>query len=333
MTALIDPVQSANLPPTNRERLINLEARLADGIVGQPEAVRTFSQAVIRGELGLVDPERPRGVFLFLGPTGVGKTQITLNCASHLYGSRRANDHFFRLDMAEFSEHSSLKTLLGDPASADSGLLGRAVDTLNSAGGGFMLFDEIEKAHPDLVKIFLAINDAGRVRMACGTEKRLTHLYLVFTSNLGTADAMHMRAAPFSTIKRTVLAAANRFFAPEQLARFRDKIVFRQLTYDVQLKICELLLAKELARLTKITRISIEPSDPKRLLAFLVKRGFHRDLGARPMRDCIDRHLQEAIATWQLAQPASTLSPSHLNLTITPDGERLRVVGDGAPQA
>jgi len=277
--------------------LSGLEDHLKERIIGQDLALKQIAKAVHRGELGLRDkPGQVKGVYLFLGSTGVGKTETTLCLARYLYGETEERMH--RFDMAEHQTESSLGLLLGRNRD-EQGILGDAIDRLNARGGGFLLFDEIEKASKPLVQVFLGIMDAARVSMSTGEVKHLENIYLVFTSNLGTAESMMMENMPYSGLKRHVLHVAQEFFGPPIMGRFQEKIVFRRLTHDVQIAICEQMLKKEFPYFANVAGCRIEAD--RSVFPFILKRGYDRLLGARPMKEAIDREVGNAITEWAMS--------------------------------
>jgi ATP-dependent Clp protease ATP-binding subunit ClpB len=238
-----------------------------------------------RGELGLTKPGRPRGSFLFLGPTGVGKTELTLTFTSFLMSNALA----FRFDMSEYQTQESLGLLLGGKL-GERGTLGLVYDKSRI---GTLLFDEIEKAHPRVLDVFLQILDAARVTLATGETLELSGFYVVFTSNIGSADLMNLQYSTPATMERHVLTRAQQSMRPELYARITEKLVFGRLTYDHQLEIAQLLLNQELAFL-KAKGHDLTPDAS--VLPFLVRRGFHPKLGARPMRDAVEKLIGDAVA-------------------------------------
>jgi ATP-dependent Clp protease ATP-binding subunit ClpB len=238
-----------------------------------------------RGELGLTKPGRPRGSFLFLGPTGVGKTEVTLTFTSFLM----SKEQLFRFDMSEYQTQESLGLLLGGKL-GERGTLGMVYDRSKI---GTLLFDEIEKAHPRVLDVFLQILDAARVTMASGETLELSGFYVVFTSNIGSADLMNLQYSTPATMERHVLTRAQQAMRPELYARITEKLVFGRLTYDHQLEIAQLLLNQELAFL-KAKGHDLDPA--LTVLPFLVRRGFHPKLGARPVRDAVEKLVGDAVA-------------------------------------
>lgn len=266
------------------EKLKNLENHLSQNIRGQDHVIPRVSSVLRRGELGLAHPSRPRGSLLLVGPTGVGKTEITSCFSEYLFGA----GHFHRFDMSEFQNQSSVGLLLGQSFS-EIGMLGLA---LAKSDRGTLLFDEMEKAHPLVLDLFLQILDAGRITLATGETKNLNNYYIVFTSNIGAGEAMRMENSAFATVERTVLRKVDQTLRPELVARITDKIVFGRLSYEVQREICELMVSRELKRLGAMGhRLTIDPET----LELLIREGYDRMLGARPMRNTVERYLQSVI--------------------------------------
>ena len=273
------------------EHLRHLEAHLCEQIRGQDYVISRVVPVLHRGELGLATPGRPRGSFLFLGPTGVGKTELTLLFTRYLFG----NEKLFRFDMSEYQTQESLGLLLGGKL-GELGLLGL---TVAKSPTGTLLFDEIEKAHPRVLDVFLQILDAARVTMANGETLDLSGFYIVFTSNLGGADILNLQHSSFATMERHVLARAQQSLRPELFARITEKLVFDRLSYDEQLAIAKLHIDREL---TFLRGKGFNLTAGETVVSFLIQRGFHPRLGARPLRDTIEKYLRGAIAEATLAE-------------------------------
>ena len=302
-----------NLPNNDdlqRAKLWELESHLRNRIRGQDHVIPRIASLLQRGELGLRKPGRPRGSFLFLGPTGVGKTEVTLAFTEFLLGA----DRLFRFDMSEYQNQESLAVLLGGKL-GERGTLALAYDRHRC---GTLLFDEIEKAHPRVLDVFLQILDAARVTMASGETLDLSGFYVVFTSNIASADVVGLQHSSFATMERHVLTRAQQSMRPELYARISEKLVFNKLTYDVQLEIARLLLAQELEFL-RAKGHRIEPAET--VLPFLVRRGFHPRLGARPLRDVVEKSIGDAVAN-ELLTGGSGCG----RLTVDESGERLRIM-------
>lgn len=275
--------------------LRELPDHLRREIKGQGHVLDRVCSVLTRGELGLANPRRPKGSFLFVGPTGVGKTELTNVFTSYLFAGAAP----LRFDMSEYQLQKSVDKLIGENAS-DSGLLGRA---LRGAAGGTLLFDEVEKAHTLVLDLFLQILEDARITLATGETLDLHGFYIVFTSNIGSAEAMRMESAPFASIERTVLSRVNQALRPELVGRVNEKIVFGRLDFATQRAICEALIATELARIgalgyhLKVAASAVE---------FLLRLGYHKTLGARPLRGVVERCLQEVIAGSLLNQQSGS---------------------------
>lgn len=266
------------------KKLRGLEAHLRSQVRGQDHLLPRVAAALVRGEMGLASPARPRGSFLFVGPTGTGKTELALCFSDYLFGP----GHVHRFDLSEYQNQSSVEKLIGADHT-DAGLLGRA---LAGAERGTLLFDEMEKAHPLVLDLFLQMLDAARITLATGEAKSLSDYYLVFTSNVGSAEAIRMERSSFASIETAVLRRVSQGLRPELVGRIDEKLVFGRLTPDVQREICALMVAREVARLRgcgfdlDVTREAVE---------FLLREGFDSRLGARPLRRAVESHLQDAV--------------------------------------
>jgi len=276
--------------PAASDKLRNLRAHLEANIRGQSHIMDRVVSVLTRGELGLAHRRRPKGSFLFVGPTGVGKTELTNVFTGYLLGGRKP----LRFDMSEYQNQPSVEKLIGREA-GDAGLLGRS---LQGVSEGTLLFDEVEKAHPLLLDLFLQMLDDASITFATGERRNLSGFYVVFTSNIGSAEVMRMMSAPMATIERTVLSRVGQQLRPELVGRITEKIVFSRLGFDVQREICKLMIDRECARLGDLGYILDADAE---VIEFLVRCGFHKNLGARPMRSVVERYLQDAIADGLLA--------------------------------
>ncbi len=297
--------------PERLEHLRNLEPHLSAQIRGQNHVIPRVAAALHRGELGLTSPTRPRASFLFLGPTGVGKTELTIAFTNYLLGGEK----LFRFDMSEYQTQESLGVLLGGRV-GEVGLLGLA---RAKSATGTLLFDEIEKAHPRVLDLFLQILDAARVTMASGETLDLSSFYVVFTSNIAASEILNLQHSSFTTMERHVLAKAQQSLRPELYARIAEKLVFARLSYDVQIEIARLHLARELAFL-RSKGFELEADED--VLSFLIQRGFHPRLGARPLRDTVEKQLRGAIADALLSETGAT----HLEMVVETNRLLLRPI-------
>ncbi len=272
------------------ERLRKVEGVLRTEIRGQNQVLPRVVSVVQRGELSLTKPGRPRGSFLLLGPTGVGKTETVVVLTKQVFGAEK----LFRFDMSEFQTQESLGLLLGARL-GESGYLGavreRAVE-------GSLLFDEAEKAHPRVLDIMLQLLDAARITIATGQTLDFSGFYVWLTSNIGSAELMTLQHSNDATLERHVLSRAQQALRPEIFARITEKLVFGRLSYEHQLEIAEKFLSREIEFLAA-RGYTLELN--KTVLPFLVRKGFHPKLGARPMRDAVEKQVGDALAEHLLA--------------------------------
>lgn len=283
---------------------------LDERIIGQEHVIPRVVPIVQNGELGLADPMRPKGTFLFLGPTGVGKTEITLLVTEYIY--KDVQKHCIRLDMSEYQNQESLGLLLGRD-NTSRGNLGRFYD--RTGGRGVILFDEIEKAHPRVLDIFLQVLDAGRITVANGDTLNLCDFYIVATSNIGADALMELRNSPMATVERFIEDLAAAELRPEVLARFNVRCVFQKLGYNAQKKIAEIMLGKELKNLASK---GYQLTAGAGVLDLLVSQGVEPRLGVRRMRATAETACRHAVREALLAgKPTSgTLIAENGHLVI-----------------
>jgi len=268
---------------TKLTKLHELTALLPREIRGQSHTLPRILSVVRRGELGLTKPGRPRGSFLLLGPTGVGKTETVVVTTNQIFGPGQ----LFRFDMSEFQNQEALGLLLG----ARLGEVGYLGGVRERAAEGSLLFDEAEKAHPRVLDILLQLLDAARITVATGQTLDFSGFYIWLTSNIGSAELMSLQHSNDATMERHVLTRAQQTLRPEIFARVNEKLVFHRLSYEHQLEIAEKFLMKEIEFL-KAGEHNLELD--KTVLPFLVRKGFHPKLGARPMRDAVEKLLGDA---------------------------------------
>ena len=264
-----------NIPTETIESLRNLESHLKTQIRGQDHVISRIVPVLQRGELGLMSPKRPKGSFLFLGPTGVGKTQTVLAFADYL------KLRLFRLDMSEFQHPDQIKNFIGD----ESGYEGRLGRILAEHSAGVLLFDEIEKANYRLWDVFLQMLDAGRVTTGRGTVHCLERFYLTATSNIGGSEILRLHSLPLSSIERIVFNRLEQEFRPELVARFDEKIVFQKLSGQTLREITHEHLCHEQNRL-KGLGFQVAPDGST--LDSLVRSGTNRHHGARPLKKTVE---------------------------------------------
>ena len=287
------------------ERLLQMEQELHKRIIGQDEAIVNISKAVRRARAGLKDPRHPIGVFLLLGPTGVGKTELVRALSEFMFGDE---DNMIRLDMSEFQERHTTARLIGAPpgyVGYDEG--GQLTEGVRKKNYCCVLMDEIEKAHPEIFNILLQIFDAGQLTDARGRRVEFRNSIIVMTSNLGSdlikrdstmgfavkADDAQTDAQAYERMKEKVLDEVKRFFRPEFLNRLDATIVFHQLDRPEILSIVDLMMgmvAKELEE----KEIGLETTDAAR--EYLGEKGFDPVLGARPLRRLIQNEVEDALS-------------------------------------
>ncbi len=290
------------------EYLTDLEPHLSSKIKGQGHVIPRVCSVLERGQLGLQPTGKPLGSFLFLGPTGVGKTELTLEFSRFLFGE----DAVFRFDMSEFLHLDNVKLFMGD----ETGNRGRLGKVLSEHRQGVLLFDEIEKAHRLIWDLFLQMLDAGRITLADHRAYDLSGFYIVCTSNIGSQQLLRPTRLPFATLERAVISELHRFFRPELVGRFDEKIVFRPLSPDTQREIGQLAIAEELDRFRQRGfALSLSES----AVEFLVRRGTHKTLGARPMKKAVQKFMGDAIRQAMKSgdDPTGTLIVSSLSDALT----------------
>ncbi len=274
------------------EKLLHMEERLHQRVVGQDEAIRAVSNAVRRSRAGLQDPSRPMGTFLFLGPTGVGKTELARALAEFLFDDQ---DAMIRIDMSEYQERHTVSRLVGAPpgyVGFDEG--GQLTEAVRRRPYAVVLFDEIEKAHPEVFNLFLQVLDEGRLTDGHGRTVDFKNTVIIMTSNVGSQRIKEMSdGAREADMRAAVMAELDRAFKPEFLNRIDEIILFHNLSREHIKAIVDIQLA-HLDRLLADRRITITLSE--RAKAFLAERGFDPVYGARPLKRVIQRELQDPLA-------------------------------------
>jgi ATP-dependent Clp protease ATP-binding subunit ClpC len=283
----------SQLTTEERERLLRLEQELHARIVGQEEAVVAIAEAVRRSRAGLGDPNRPVGSFLFLGPTGVGKTELARALAEALFGDENL---MVRFDMSEFQERHTVSRLVGAPPGyVGYDEAGQLTEAVRRKPYAVLLFDEIEKAHQDVFNILLQILDDGRLTDAQGRTVDFKNAVVIMTSNLG-ADRIQQHARqkePFDELKADLMQILQRSFRPEFINRIDDIIVFRALTAEQLHEITRLMLDR-LARRLRAQRIEIAFTDEA--VELLAHEGYDPEFGARPLKRTIQRLVENELS-------------------------------------
>lgn len=273
-----------------REKLLHLDDTLHERVIGQDEAVQVVSDAVIRARAGIKDPNRPIGSFIFLGPTGVGKTELAKALAESLFDDER---NIIRIDMSEYMEKHTVSRLIGAPpgyVGYDEG--GQLTEAVRRRPYSVILLDEIEKAHPDIFNVLLQILDDGRLTDGKGRVVNFKNTVIIMTSNLGSHEILE--TTDFGEAEKAVRRILKDYFRPEFLNRIDDIVVFKALQREQVLEIAGILLKNLGARLQKQMNISLTWSDEA--LHALAEKGYEPQFGARPLRRLITHTVETALS-------------------------------------
>jgi len=284
------------------ERLKNLEKILHQRVVGQEEAVKAISKAIRRGRVGLKDPKRPIGSFLFLGPTGVGKTELSKALAEAMFGSENA---MIRVDMSEYMEKHSVSKLIGSPpgyVGYDEG--GQLSEKVRRNPYSVILFDEIEKAHPDIFNILLQVLEDGHITDAQGRKVNFKNTIIIMTSNAGAQRIIAPKTLGFTSkedkeldykkMKEGVMEEVKHLFKPEFINRIDEIIVFHALTKEEVKKIVAIMIENMNKRTQEQMDITVKASAS--VLEFLAESNYDSAYGARPLRRAIQNHVEDKLA-------------------------------------
>ena len=279
------PIQK--LVSGEREKLINLENRMKERVKGQDEALKLVSDAIIRARAGIKDPKRPIGSFIFLGPTGVGKTEVAKTLAYELFDDER---HMVRIDMSEYMESHSVARLIGSPpgyVGYDDG--GQLTEAVRRNPYSIILFDEIEKAHRDVFNILLQILDDGRITDSQGRTVDFKNTIIIMTSNLGSEYILENK----ENSNELVMNELKKTFKPEFINRIDEIIIFKSLTKDVVYEILDKII-KEIEYRLQDKRIKISLSDSAK--DFIVNQSFDEAYGARPIKRYVSKTVETMLA-------------------------------------
>ena len=308
-------IQVENLTADEKQKYSRIEKFLAEKVVGQDEAIEKIAKAIRRNRVGISDPKRPIGSFLFLGPTGVGKTHLTKVLAEFLFGS---DENLIKIDMSEFMEKHNVSRLIGAPAGYvgyDDG--GKLTESVRHKPYSIILFDEIEKAHPEVFNILLQIFEDGYLTDAKGRRVNFRNTIIILTSNLGTSELNKSAAIGFSAtdedelkkaekdfveIKKEVLETVKKRLRPEFINRLDDLIVFRPLDKKSIRKIVSLNI-RELKERLKKQKITL--SVTVKASSYLAENGYSEEYGARPLRRTIAENLEDQISDAILSEDFS----------------------------
>lgn len=292
----------SKITQTESQRLLKLEEILHKRVVGQNEAVETVAKAIRRGRVGLKDPKRPIGSFLFLGPTGVGKTELSKALAEAMFGNENS---IIRVDMSEYMEKHSVSKMIGSPpgyVGFEEG--GQLSEQVRKNPYSVILFDEIEKAHPDVFNVLLQVLDDGRITDSQGRTVDFKNTIIIMTSNAGAQRIVDPKKLGFSNVenaesehkdmKNNVMEEVKRMFKPEFLNRIDDIIVFRALSKEDVKGIAALMLKELKNRLAKQMDITLTYGDTVK--NFIFEKGYDKKYGARPLKRAIQNYIEDALA-------------------------------------
>ena len=302
VVALWTKIPVKKITENDSQRLNNLEKVLHERVVGQEEAVNAVARAIRRGRVGLKDPKRPIGSFLFLGPTGVGKTELSKALAYSMFGSESA---LIRVDMSEYMEKHSVSKMVGSPpgyVGYDEG--GQLSEKVRRNPYSVILFDEIEKAHPDVFNILLQVLDDGHITDSSGRTVDFKNTVVILTSNAGAqriVEPKHLGFASntddekdYSAMKNNVMDEVKQMFKPEFLNRIDETIVFHQLTRENLKEILDILLKEINNRLSEQMQMNLKLTEKAK--EFLIDKGYDKKYGARPLKRALQNEIEDKMA-------------------------------------
>jgi len=293
----------SDLQKQEQNQLKNLDKQLEDHVIGQNEAVDKIARAIRRNRIGLNKSGRPIGSFLFVGPTGVGKTETAKQLSKLLFGSK---DAMIRFDMSEYMDKTSTSKLIGAaPGYVGYEEAGQLTEQVRRHPYSLILLDEVEKAHPDVMHMFLQILDDGRLTDSQGRTVSFKDTIIIMTSNAGTGDMVASVGfgAEAAGQTKSVISKLTNYFKPEFLNRFDDIVEFNALTKDDLMKIVGLMI-DDVNNMLADRKLHIEVPDAVK--ERLVDLGFDPKMGARPLRRVIQEHIEDQIADYVLDHPDAT---------------------------
>ena len=313
-------------------RLLKMEEEISRRLIGQEEAISSVSRAIRRARTGLRDPKRPIGSFLFMGPTGVGKTELARQLAKFLFGR---DDAMIRIDMSEFMERHEVSKLVGAPpgyVGHENG--GKLTEQVRRKPYSVILFDEIEKAHPEIFNILLQVLDDGKLTDGQGRKVDFRNTVIIMTSNVGAKEAQQGNSLGFGTsaesqskrdwerTKNIILEEANKTFRPEFLNRIDETAVFKPLSRENLLKIIDTMLDDLSQRLdVKGLKLDINQEVKEKIL----EKGYKPKYGARPLRRAIQSMLEDKLADFMLSEKLTQGNEENSKISVNLNGEDLQV--------
>jgi ATP-dependent Clp protease ATP-binding subunit ClpC len=334
------------LTEAESQRLVRMEEELHKRVIGQDAAIVAVSKSIRRARAGIKDPKRPTGSFIFLGPSGVGKTELARTLAEFLFGDE---DAMIQIDMSEYMEKHAVSRLVGSPPGYigyDEG--GQLTEAVRRKPYSVVLFDEIEKAHPDVFNILLQILEDGKLTDSQGRKVDFRNVIVIMTSNIGSASISKNVALGFNLsneeglsyddMKTRVMGDLKKVFRPELLNRIDEIIVFPKLAKDEILQIVDLLMNRlrvQMAEHEVTIELTAEAKD------LLVEKGWDPTMGARPLRRAIQRYIEDPLADFVLGrqlEPGSTIlvarkDDEEVDITVVPPSPPEALAVAGAPDA
>ena len=300
--AMWTKIPVAKIAEAESEKLINLENTLHNRVIGQDEAVSAVAKAIRRGRVGLKDPNRPIGSFLFLGPTGVGKTELSKALADAMFGT---DNSLIRVDMSEYMEKHTVSKLIGSPpgyVGYDEG--GQLSEKVRRNPYSVVLFDEVEKAHPDVFNVLLQVLDDGHITDSTGRVVDFKNTVIIMTSNAGAENIVAPKSLGFASsstdeqvhdnMKSKVMDEVKRIFKPEFINRIDDIIVFHMLKKEQIGQIVDIMMKTVNDRIMEQMKLSVELDDEAK--AYIVDKGYDAKYGARPLRRTIQNEIEDELA-------------------------------------
>lgn len=305
VTAMATGVPLQQMNTAESKRLVHLEEELHESVIGQEEAVSAVARAIRRARSGLKSPQRPIGSFLFLGPTGVGKTELAKTLAQSMFGSK---DHMIRVDMSEYMEKHAVARLIGSPPGyVGYDEAGQLTEKVRQKPYSVILLDEVEKAHPDVFNILLQVFDDGQLTDGKGRTVDFRHTIIIMTSNIGATALRDDKAVGFGAVdysddyeamKKRVLEELKRAFRPEFLNRIDETLVFHSLEKKAIRQIVK-LQAHEIV--DRLAQMEIKARMTDTAVDIIAKAGFDPEYGARPIRRAIQKHIEDQLSEMLLA--------------------------------
>ena len=328
VVAMMTGVPTQRIAQAEGARLLKMGDSLKGAVVGQDDAIKKVVKAIQRNRIGLKDPDKPIGVFMFLGPTGVGKTHLAKKLAEYLFDS---SDSLIRMDMSEFMEKFTVSRLVGAPpgyVGYEEG--GQLTEKVRRRPYSVVLLDEIEKAHPDVFNLLLQVMDEGRLTDSLGRKIDFKNTILIMTSNVGSRQLKDFGAGVgFNTEVVTkeqahgvISKALNKAFSPEFLNRVDDIIMFDQLSKEALLQIIDIELKEFYERIAKLG-FTLDLTEEAK--TFIADKGYDKNFGARPLKRAIQKYLEDELAELMLELNAEGKLGGTINVSYTDGEDKLKI--------